>query len=111
MVTSLALTESYLAADTCSGAVRVWRRMPGPEFVKLLEDDLQINASRSPCHTVVLGRAPDDSTLLVAHSAEKNRFGVWRLVRTLTPPLLLPAHLHTCISVSHLHVAVHTHMA
>eukprot|EP00798_Chlamydomonas_sp_ICE-L_P028054 gene28054-31155_t len=80
-VASLALSDDFLAVGTMRGSVRIWcRPKPGlVEYAKLFDNDFQINAGHGPCKTVLLGQAPDATPLLVVHSAEKNRLGVWKL--------------------------------
>lgn len=80
-MSALAMNADYIAAGTCSGSIRVWRRDGETWERPAGSQDLQVEPSNQPCMTVCLGEAPDGATLLVGHSAAKSRLSVWRLVR------------------------------
>lgn len=80
-MSALAMNADFIAAGTCSGNIRVWRRNGETWERPAGSQDLQVEPSNQPCMTVCLGEAPDGATLLVGHSAAKSRLSVWRLVR------------------------------
>lgn len=78
-VVGMDMSDDFIAVGTSAGYVRIWRRLPGPEYQPLFEKDLQLDQAW-PLYTVKLGEAPDGTPLMVVHSMGANALGVWKLV-------------------------------